>query len=49
MPKILHCDNVKNGIELTSSIEGGVVCFEEKSGAKDNRRGIDPAGKSKPV
>jgi hypothetical protein len=33
MPKLLRCDNVKNGIELISSIERIVIRFEKKSGA----------------
>jgi hypothetical protein len=29
MPKILHCDNVKNGIELFSSTERAVTYLEK--------------------
>jgi len=38
MPKILHCDNVKNGIELISSIERVVAPFEKKGGGKGNHK-----------
>jgi hypothetical protein len=31
MPRILHCDNVENGIELISSIERRVTHSEKKS------------------
>ena len=34
MPKILHCDKAKNGIELISSTEGRVIYFEKKSEVK---------------